>query len=336
MTAIKILVATTDPTSVTNYYRTTGPLSAKPDAYQFQTTPAVPTWLDLSNTDILCVPSPKTPHELACIEAGKSAGVPVWIDYSENWLEIPESHPDYLAAMQVGLRENVLTAVDEADLVTVATTELSRLFQQARMRDGANPVVVVKSGLGRWPARAQLLTRSDGFAWSGSSARLQDALAFAPSLARGLPEDAGFTVLGWFPWPLTNAAFTKTTELRFIKELPPMRYFKELANCNSTCALITLDDTLFNRCKSNVAQLEALAAGMLPIVPAWEEWQLGVEPYPYKYQSPEQFLDLLDNHMEVPYEERQGWWRHQLGMAEAQSADASAKRLDLLHNLVGP
>lgn len=329
MAKIRVLVADAKPWTVPSFYRTVGPLLADPRYEVKMMGQKNLTWVDLAQADVFCLPRVATNDELLLLELAKSAKIPVWVDYDDNLLDVPVSNPCYIEYTQPSARQSILLALAEADLVTVSTDYLQEVMQPARP-DKSLPVVVVRNGLNpNWPKHAATHTRSDTFYWRGSSSHIMDVTAYADAIAAGLPETATFQALGWFPWPLAKKVLEKTDNLAFTKELPINMFFRELENSGAACCLVPLEDNPFNRSKSNIAQLEAIAVGALAIVPDWPEWQL---PGSIKYTDPETMKLVVANFMETPYEERKNMWEaamlgalHQTNLAvEARYAALSA------------
>jgi hypothetical protein len=60
----------------------------------------------------------------------------------------------------------------------------------------------------------------------------------------------------------------------FTPPLDIFKYFEYLKLVNPTIAFVTLSDSLFNRCKSNIAWIEATYAGAVTVCPDWDVWEL--------------------------------------------------------------
>lgn len=330
---IRVLVVSNDLQDPSHFYRNAGPLAADPRFGLNFIKPERLTYVQLQHADIVAFSNVHREDELRAMELAKAAHVPVWVDYDDNWLEVPEEHPQYIQFASQGARQAVLLAIQEADLITVATGHLASVFQPAR-KDGTAPIVTIRNGLNqRWPKRAATHNRSDTFAWRGNNTQLRDMLEYGGAIAAGIPETATFHALGWFPWPLMNALQQKTENINYAKELPINAYFRELENSGAVALVVPYADTAFNRCKSNVAQLEAAAIGALAIVPDWPEWQL---PGAIKYKDQDTLAAALANFMEVSFEDRKKQWEEAMLGALKQTNDAVELRAATLQALVAP
>jgi hypothetical protein len=285
----------------------------------------------MADIDVLCIARAATNDELHLMELAKAARVPVWVDYDDNLLDLPEANPAYVEYIQPSIRQNILTAVAEADLVTASTDYLAGVLQPAR-KAGSRPVAVVRNGLHpNWPKRAVEHNRSAAFLWRGSSSHLSDVIEYGLPIAQGLPESAAFQIMGWFAWPLANAVLGKIQNLSYTKELPINLYFRELESSGAVAGVVPLCDNAFNRSKSNIAQLESLAAGALAIVPDWPEWQL---PGSLRYTDRDSMCEAVAKVLEIPYNERKDMWEAGIAAALKQSFDAYEQRYQILASLL--
>jgi len=328
---IRVLVVSSDLQNPSHFYRNVGPLAADPRFGLNFVTPEDLSYVQLQHADIVAFSNVHHEEELRAMELAKAAHVPVWVDFDDNLLEVPEEHPSYIEFASQGTRQAVILAIQEADLVTTSTDHLTAVFQPAR-RDGTAKVVTLRNGLNqRWPKRAPIHNRTDTFAWRGNNTQLRDMLEYGAAIAAGVPETATFHALGWFPWPLMNALQQRNENINYAKELPINAYFRELENSGAVVLVVPLADTAFNRCKSNVAQLEAIGIGALAIVPDWPEWQL---PGAIKYKDADSLSAAVAQVMETTYEARAKQWEEAMLGALKQTNDAIELRAATLASLV--
>jgi hypothetical protein len=113
--------------------------------------------------------------------------------------------------------------------------------------------------------------------WRGGASHQEDLFFF-----RDIFHDINPPVFyhGWDPW------FLNVSPDHVFPYIPDYyRYMALLAESHPTAVIVPLMDCPFNRCKSNIAALEAIWAGAIPVVPDWPEWQF---PGSVNYQ----FADL--------------------------------------------
>lgn len=327
----RILVVSEDLQDPSHFYRNAGPLAADARFGLNFIKPDDLTWVNLQHADIVSFTNVHNEAGLRAMELAKAARIPVWVDYDDNLLEVPEEHPLYIQFASQAARQTVLLAIQEADLLTVATDHLAAVFQPAR-KDSTSRVITLRNGLNQnWPKRAATHNRTDTFAWRGNNTQLRDMLEYGAAIAAGIPETATFHILGWFPWPLANALQERIENINYAKELPLNAYFRELENSGAVAFVAPYADTAFNRCKSNIAQLEATATGALVIVPDWPEWQLAGA---IKYKDPDTISAAVASLMEIPFETRKKMWEESMLAALKQTNDAAELRATTLQALV--
>lgn len=328
---IRILVVSEDLQDPSHFYRNVGPLAADGRFGLNFVKPEELSWVHLQHADIVSFTNVHTEPLLKAMELAKAAHIPVWVDYDDNLLEVPEEHPLYIQFASQAARQAVILAIQEADLLTVATDHLAAVFQPAR-KDHTSRVITLRNGLNQnWPKRAATHNRTDTFAWRGNNTQLRDMLEYGSAIAAGVPETATFHILGWFPWPLANALQERIENINYARELPLNAFFRELENAAAVALVVPYADTAFNRCKSNIAQLEATAAGSLAIVPDWPEWQLAGA---IKYTNADTLSAAVANLMEIPFDTRKKMWEEAMLAALKQTNDAAELRAATLQALV--
>src|SRR5271157_1600335 len=94
---IKMQYGASRPESSVSWYRSTGVL---PKIHKLNPNIQVElagqiSWTYLSDTDILYLESPADKNMLLASTIAKNYGIKLWIDYDDNLLNIPMSHPRY-------------------------------------------------------------------------------------------------------------------------------------------------------------------------------------------------------------------------------------------------
>jgi hypothetical protein len=77
-----------------------------------------------------------------------------------------------------------------------------------------------------------------------------------------------FLFMGMQPWFLNGSQNLYEWPAKDI-----IHYFTNVKEILPSLMTVPLDDTLFNRCKSNIAYIEASYFGAVTLAPAWEEWK---------------------------------------------------------------
>jgi hypothetical protein len=87
-------------------------------------------------------------------------------------------------------------------------------------------------------------------------------------------ENVDFIFMGSNPWYLHKSQVGLLSEVQHIPWQPnTVAYVDALFDVRPHFVVVPLQDNPFNRAKSNIAELEAQAAGAIAIVPDWEEWK---------------------------------------------------------------
>jgi hypothetical protein len=105
--------------------------------------------------------------------------------------------------------------------------------------------------------------------WRGTSSHQGDIFDVKDQLDEliaGMPE-VDFFFLGYNPWMLAQQ-----DNLYVVESMSLMEYFQALDSLAADVLIVQLEDSTFNRCKSNIAQLETARAGTTVVGPSWLEW----------------------------------------------------------------
>ena len=81
----------------------------------------------LNGVDIFFFWNPSHPKSLAYVKAAKNAGCKIWIDFDDDWENVPLYHPHTWRTnptFQIDLNKKI---IEEADAVTVSTRSLFEL-----------------------------------------------------------------------------------------------------------------------------------------------------------------------------------------------------------------
>ena len=143
-----------------------------------------------------------------------------------------------------------------------------------------------------------------------------------------VPENlAGMTIhfMGFYAWWFSqhkNAAFTEY--------IPDYWYYMQVLRQQKPWGHIApLRDCAFNQGKSNIAGLESVYAGAVPIVPNWVEWDF---PAALKYNNPEEFSHQLQILCEMSKDEHKERWTANMAWIKENRvlSVVNKKRMELL------
>lgn len=291
-----------NPLDGTSFYRACGPLNALEkewDDFEFEL-PLNIDWTYIRRIDAMFLQRPYQPNHLNIIKLCKAHGKPVWIDYDDDLFTVPSNNPSHKVYNEKGITNNILTALLQADVVSVSTVQLKKKFQDILERISgdknatvpyrcADPdkIVLVPNAYDEdmfgysfrdWgkpldPA-AMMMT------WRGSPTHDADMWRWRQPIGKAFHEFGKkwtFNFVGHPFWlflqEMEDTYQVPENQLVVASSMDPVDYFRYLYNTKPAVVIVPLVDNPFNRSKSNVAWIEATHAGAMTIAPAWEEWR---------------------------------------------------------------
>ena len=282
----------------TSFYRCLGPFIAMAEpkgAHTVRCLPSAPTWADVMQADVAFVHRPYLPEDLATIRKYKAYGVPVWIDYDDDFFGIPQSSPVYEKIAEA--RQNVTESLKAADIVTVSTACLKEVYapiaKNVRVIPNAMPDQLAVNRPNR-PARMKRIV------WRGNATHARDINTVKDAVIRVAlaHKDWDWIFLGGYrPWEICEE-FTRNGIDFFVHPWIPdvYDYMRFLSKLDAAIMIVPLEDQPFNHAKSNIAWMEAAWANTLSLAPAWPEWVArGGNTYDDQYLFQDALEGMMDN-----------------------------------------
>lgn len=285
--SMKVLVTVSNPDEACSFYRACGPWSAL--AKKHRDVQVVysknPMWADIRQVDLVYVQRAASQDYLKIVLTAKDLGVPVWLDYDDDLINLPRDNPNF---HYYSRHTNLLKElVGMADLVTVTTRALQRSLSQY-----SKNVEVIPNALDevliKWRS---FEARNKIVMWRGTATHTRDVGSVAPELvanARAFQEYQ-WLFLGADPcaWQVSEL-MPKVT--RLTEQMNPLTFFRTMITLAPEVLVAPLHDCPFNRAKSNIAAIEGALAGAAIIAPDWEEWRI---PGVVTYKNSDEFKELL-------------------------------------------
>lgn len=274
---MKICAVSPGPNDPTSWYRSNGPLirmQRENDDIQFVEYGAADLdWNTLLNFDILFVQRPAYGWQVALINKAISLGLKIWIDLDDMLWDVHPSSPVYpqYSDPQIKTALMQITSIHPAYVVfTVSTDELKT--QLEIFNPSIRNVHVVPNAYDeKLFGHMYDMFPGEKSVWRGSQTHDSDLLSHKSQIEDLiLTEELQFDWLGSYPWMLSNHS------LRRINHIPWkgfIEYLKHMKGSAYRYAFCFLEDTPFNRCKSNIFWIEATMAGAVMVAPDWPEWQ---------------------------------------------------------------
>lgn len=336
-----LMCMTPNPNDATSLYRAVGPLQSlkrRMGDIELIFNPLV-SWATLKGADAVFLQRPALDNHVQIIDVAQANRTPVWVDYDDDLFNVPRCNPTFRIYGQQKVQNNVSRMLAKADVVTVSTVALqaqvrailSRIGQAPQsvpdLRLNPNKVHLVPNAYdedllsplrGRAPARQSTLAT-----WRGSATHDKDLLGYTPELCNVIARHLHWTYnFVGSPFWLTVEKIEavpklKTDSMILVDALDPIEYFAFLAKTKPALMHVPLEDVQFNRCKSNIAWVEATHAGAVALAPAWAEWE---RPGVITYKDHKEYEDRFDRFIRGEFDGAKLW---------AESRDFIAENLTL-------
>lgn len=245
----------------------------------------------LRMTDGLFCQRPFLTEHLEIILMAKDVGRKVWVDYDDYLLDVPTDNPTHMKYSTKENIENVKSILSQADIVTVSTEHLKKLYEPYNKN-----IKVIPNALDvalKVVKERTVAERRKIIAWRGSQTHQRDVFTYATSIMKACkgPEskDWQWHFIGDRLWFLTDSMPHYQTFLT--KTMGAIEYLKHIQGIAPMAMQVPLHESEFNLCKSNIAWLEGCFAGAVTIGPDWKEWRV---PGVLHYSNPEEYLDCLN------------------------------------------
>ncbi len=262
---MKILVICPDYSDATSYYRAFGTfndIESRSDIQftRYESAFSVQqggnfgaTWADLIKYDVAFFQRGMGAKSVELCAYLKEMGLKIWYDLDDSLWDIPEQYA-IKKTYNLSILETINQLLSMSDLVTCSTIELKKVIE-SKVNKTAH---VVKNAwdINRFPIKE--FNKEGKVIWRGSSTHISDLRSCGTMLKQISQSDK---IEFWGHNPINNAPNLSITNYSYVAPLDPISYFNKIRKDNIKAFLVPLQDTLFNRCKSNIAWLEATASG---------------------------------------------------------------------------
>ncbi|MFH1952563.1 MAG: hypothetical protein ABIL06_13200 [Pseudomonadota bacterium] len=229
-------------------------------------------WGTVIDMDVVFVQRPFNEDHIKIIQMVKSACVPVWVDWDDALWLIGKDNPCH--HIYDGCGKTIKEIAANVAIVTVSTQRLADelpidavvvrnelpkrfrdVFSEPRRKKVKDPVRIV---------------------WRGGSTHQGDWMTHLPAVIDSCKgKNVEFIMLGDAPFFVIEGLLGAGIKVGSVANAY-IEQFLTTVVCNDIILgdimFVPLRDTVFNRCKSNIAQLEGTAGGMICVCPEWEEW----------------------------------------------------------------
>jgi len=244
-------------------WRCFGPLTHRSMKGIVQATELPPNfgWATLANADLLFMHRPFRPNHYMVMRWAKRLHLPVWVDWDDWLLEVPEGNNAHRTYILPENREAIKSIALEADVITVSTRYLRELISQEFKIDLRKIVVVPNAWDERFlpPPPEEPNPLVGGLHWRGTNSHVRDLELFKDQVLK-------LKVNYWHGYK----PFWAKGELIPLADW--LGYTENLVAMRPATVFVALEDSPFNRAKSNCAWIEATCAGAVTVAPQWDEW----------------------------------------------------------------
>lgn len=240
-------------------------------------------WESLLSYDIIMMQRPYTPDALDIGKYVKKLGKKLWIDHDDNLLNLPRENR-MAQTMTVKAKNNFRELLQIADVVSVTTDALAADFREYNPNIHVIPNAHNDMVFGTYRSRVK---RNDLILWRGSDTHVRDIMLYADQISEAVNNFPShkFVFAGFDPWMVDQQ-----DNLETLPTTDPLLYFETMRRLAPKLLHVPLQNTLFNRCKSNIAWMEATYFGAVCLAPMIEEW---IRPGALNYAEGNDYYDWI-------------------------------------------
>lgn len=231
---------------------------------------------DVAHMDLMFVQRPYGRDHLNLIDLAHNMSVPVWVDYDDYLLGVPDSNPAAAEFNNDQTRANIREVCQKADVISVSTQALAHLILPHVKR--STEVHIIPNALNDYLLTEEPTFKKHNVAfWRGTESHREDFQLYLPQMIPVMHDNPKylFHFMGYKPWMLPkreNVVVSGGMEI--------MNYHRMGKQIFPNVCYSLLSDSEFNRAKSNIAWLEATYFGSPFLGPDLPEWKKpGVSTY---------------------------------------------------------
>jgi 2-polyprenyl-3-methyl-5-hydroxy-6-metoxy-1,4-benzoquinol methylase len=304
---IKILVASPIKEDATSFYRCFGPINHLKRNFDVEiidaTLPGYSiSWDVMTGVDVVFIQRPSTGDHLAVMEIAKNTNTPVWIDFDDDYLNIPETNPRYELYANPHRVACIRKAIELADMITVSTISIRESIGKNTSKD-KNFIHVIPNAIDeqvfdcRVPGLPELGYQKNIIMWRGGDTHGHD---MDPYIEKMVDLYKTFQNYDWAFFGFAPEKFLKLIDNKRIILFPwgdIMQYLKNLFELRPRISIVPWANLEFNKSKSNCSWIESTLSGAATVFPNWStEFVDGM----VGYNTPENFYQAVSGMLSLP------------------------------------
>ena len=266
---MKILVLQKKTESAVTYYRTNVPFAELGRSHKHDVDFMLPkdvTNDSLHKYDVVVFHRPELDIEMRILWLCHVAGIKIWVDIDDLLWRIPTSNPASVLFTPES-KTNLQRGFINADIVTCSTPELAKQIGQ---EFGVEATVIPNTYNDREPLTNNFNYKRDKalILYRGSNTHDGDLFSYRDAFKPYAHIDYNF--MGLQPWYLFQR-YGGHLERLFLHgyKQSVLDYFAVIENMKPNFFVFPLEENDFNKCKSNIAAIEATMAGAVIIAPSY-------------------------------------------------------------------
>lgn len=291
-------------------------------------------WNTVGKYDILYLHRPNNNQHLEIAAIAKKNGVPLWIDFDDDIMNIPQTNPAYRAFS--GSKQIIKDIVNMADYVSTSTRALKDNMVSACQADATKftvlpnfvPLDNLRLNAPRKRGKFRIL-------WRGSATHEADWATCLPCFVEFLKKygkDCEFINIGDMPL-MAKLEIAKYTSVTTHAGRRLIDYLLLLSTGElGDFIFVPLEDNAFNRGKSDIACQEGLIGGMPSLAPEWLKVNKG-EYESYEYHVAGAIPDALAEAFNVWDDDYEGYRKAVVNL-QRRMQGVYAERYDLREKLI--
>lgn len=277
-------------------------------------------WPTLKGADAIFLQRPYMDMHLEQVRFARTMKKSVWVDYDDNLFAVPANNRRRMLYGNPATQHVIAQIIALADIVTVTTPYLAECLRKVMRQfpkdrgyilEDEKIQVIANAYDPELHPRPERPTREKLVVWRGSDSHSKDLWTHTPAILDLMArhKDWRFEFCGepfWLTLEAMRDLVRETPQrISVTHSIEPVRFYDRLAKSCPAVVMVPLEDQPFNRSKSNIAWVEATAAGAVTVAPEWEEWK---RPGIYNYSGPDDFAAAVSAAMTDTEQDRRWTW----------------------------
>lgn len=227
-------------------------------------------WAAMGLSDAIFMQRPADPNCLTVANTAKLCGVPLWIDFDDDNLAVPESNETIEFFGRWEVKDTIVKCSRMADVITVSTEFLRKKYSVYNKN-----IVVIPNALNeRYMHLRSLIPkrpRDKVIIWRGGPGFHDNLSEISDSIVKVAERNPSWKwiFMGHNPWQVTSRIKNK----QFIGWLPYLDYLQTICQLHASAFIYCLKPNDHSNSRSNISWLEASFAGSTLLAKNLPEFQ---------------------------------------------------------------